>query len=243
MLGRLHQVREQLDAARSEEHGAKKLLAAGERVLTKVVQEKKKLQDSNSKLGEELKDVRAQLADSVKENKKLRGGIFSTWPLLSYNSLEVTVADIAVIAGVLTNRPEEEVSGSSSDLLQGLSQLHEQARQAMRSVAKALWPSDSPPGSMEKLVELFKGARRRIRLWKISACREGAREAWAMVKTRYTKLDPNHMARVGPVGPNGEEIPVSIVYDQVEVAAKYSQQDCKLDCLLEGVEEEVFESK
>ena len=96
------------------------------------------------------------------------------WPLLSYNSLEVTVADIDVIAGVLTNCPEEEVSRSSSDLLQGLLQLHEQARQAMQSVAKALWPSDSPPGSMEKLVELFKGARQRIRLWKISACREGA---------------------------------------------------------------------
>ena len=165
------------------------------------------------------------------------------WPHLSYNSLEVKVADIAMIAGMLTGRPEEEVSGSSSDLLQGLSQLHEQARQAMRSVAKALWPSASPPGSMEKLVELFKGARRRIRLWKISACREGAREAWAMVKTRYTKLDPNHMARVGPLGSNGEEIPVSLVYDQVEVAAKYSQQDCKLDCLLDGIEEEVFESK
>ena len=92
------------------------------------------------------------------------------WPYLPYNSLKVKVADIAVIADILTGRPEEEVSGSSSDLLQGLSQLHEQARQAMRSVAKALWPSDSPPGSMEKLVELFKGAQRRIRLWKIPAC-------------------------------------------------------------------------
>ena len=60
-----------MDTARGEEHGAKKLLAAGERVLTKVVEEKKKLQDSNIKLGEELKDVRAQLDDSVKENKKL----------------------------------------------------------------------------------------------------------------------------------------------------------------------------
>ena len=82
----LDQVQEELDAAQSEEHGAKKLLATSERVLTKVVQEKKKLQDSNSKLGEELKDVRAQLASSVKENKKLRGGIFSMWPLLFYNS-------------------------------------------------------------------------------------------------------------------------------------------------------------
>ena len=80
----------------------------------------------------------------MKENKKLRGGIFSMWPLLSYNSLEVAVADIAVIAGLLTNRPEEEVSGSSNDLLQELSQLHEQAQRAMWSVAKALWPFDPP---------------------------------------------------------------------------------------------------
>ena len=64
-----------------------------------------------------------------------------------------------------------------------------------------------------------------------------------MVKTRYTKLDPNHMARVGLLGSNREEIPVSLVYDQVEVAAKYSQQDCKLDRLLDGIEKEVFESQ
>ena len=72
----------------------------------------------------------------------------------------------------------------------------------------------------------------------------GAREAWAMVKTRYTKLDPNHMARVGPRGSDGQEIPVSLVYGQVKVAAKFSQQDCKLENLLEVLEEEeVFESK
>ena len=64
-----------------------------------------------------------------------------------------------------------------------------------------------------------------------------------MVKTRYTKMDPNHMARVGPLGSNGEEIPVSLVYNQVEVAAKYSQQNCKLNSLLDDIEEEVFESK
>ena len=82
------------------------------------------------------------------------------WPYLPYNSLEVKVADIAVIAGILTGRPEEEVSGSSSDMLQELSQMQEQARQVMQSIAKALWPSDSPPGSMEGLVQLLKGARR-----------------------------------------------------------------------------------
>ena len=40
-------------------------------------QEKNDLQDSNIRLGVELKDVRAQLADSVKENKRLQRGIFS----------------------------------------------------------------------------------------------------------------------------------------------------------------------
>ena len=64
-----------------------------------------------------------------------------------------------------------------------------------------------------------------------------------MVKTWYTKLDPNHMARVGPLGSDGKEIQVSLVYDQVKLATKYSQQDCKLDSLLDGIEKEVFESK
>ena len=52
-------------------------LKAGERVLTKVRREKSNLQDTNTKLSMELKDVRAQLADSEKENKRLRRGIFS----------------------------------------------------------------------------------------------------------------------------------------------------------------------
>ena len=63
-----------------------------------------------------------------------------------------------------------------------------------------------------------------------------------MVKTRYTKADPNRMAEVGPVGPDGKEIPVSLVYGQVELAAKYSQQDCKLDSLLDGIKEEYNQS-
>ena len=63
-----------------------------------------------------------------------------------------------------------------------------------------------------------------------------------MVKTWYTKADPNHMAEVGPVGPDGKEIPVSLVYGQVELAAKYSQQDCRLDRLLDRIEEDFSQS-
>ena len=63
-----------------------------------------------------------------------------------------------------------------------------------------------------------------------------------MVKTRHAKAGPNHMAKVGPAGSNGQEIPVSLVYDQVALAAKYSQQDCKLHNMLDGIEEEYNQS-
>ena len=52
-------------------------LKAGEKVLTKVRREKNDLLDANTKLGVELQDVRAQLSDSVKENRRLRRDIFS----------------------------------------------------------------------------------------------------------------------------------------------------------------------
>ena len=64
-----------------------------------------------------------------------------------------------------------------------------------------------------------------------------------MVKMRYTRLDPNHMAEDVPAGLDGQEIPVSLVYDPVVLAAKYSQQDCKIDSLLDGIEEEYSQSK
>ena len=140
-------------------------------------------------------------------------------------------------------RLEEEMPASASNLLQDLSQLHERARQVMQGIAQAMWPSTSLPRGMGEFVDMLQGACHRFRLWKMSACRQGAREAWAMVKMRYTKLDPNHTAEVGPAGPDGQEIPVSLVYDQVALAAKYSQQDCKLDSLLDGIEEEYSQSK
>ena len=65
------------DVVQGDEQHAQRQLKAGERVLKQVRQEKNDLQDANIRLSVELKDVRAQLADSVKENKRLRRGIFS----------------------------------------------------------------------------------------------------------------------------------------------------------------------
>ena len=57
MAGLLDQLKEALKVAQAGEQEAKRQLAAGERVLTWVRDEKNKLQDSNTLLGEELKDV------------------------------------------------------------------------------------------------------------------------------------------------------------------------------------------
>ena len=43
----------------------------------RVQQERNKIQDANTQLGEELKDVRVQLSNSIKENRLLRRGIYS----------------------------------------------------------------------------------------------------------------------------------------------------------------------
>jgi hypothetical protein len=108
----------------------------------------------------------------------------------------------------------------------------------MKSMFKALWPGEAAPEGMTELAERFKGGRRRFELWKMSAYQEGAREAWAMVKTRFTKLNPERMAQVGPVGPDGQEVPLHLVYDQVMPATRFSQEDCSLETLIDGLDRE-----
>ena len=111
-------------------------LKAGESVLTRVRQEKNDLLDANTKLGVELKDVRAQLSDSVKENRRLRRDIFSK--CLSESLKEKSSArkstNRVMSVGMLTGRPAEEMPGSTGDLLPELSQLHERVRQVMQGV-------------------------------------------------------------------------------------------------------------
>ena len=64
------------EGERDDESHLHRQLKAGERILTQVRHEKNNLQDANVRLDVELRDVHAQLADSVKENKMLRCGIY-----------------------------------------------------------------------------------------------------------------------------------------------------------------------
>ena len=59
-----------------DESHLQRQLKVGERILMQVRHEKNNLKYANVRLGVELGDVRAQLADSVKENRRLRHGIY-----------------------------------------------------------------------------------------------------------------------------------------------------------------------
>ena len=59
-----------------------------------------------------------------------------------------------------------------------------------------------------------------------------------MIKTRFIKLELEHLARVGPVGPDGQEVPVHLVYDQVMPAARLSQADCALETIIDGLDQD-----
>ena len=73
-----------LKAAKADKQHVEGQEAAGQRVLTRTINEKNKLQDANIKQAEELKDVRAQPWDALKENQKLKGGIFSMFLDLTF---------------------------------------------------------------------------------------------------------------------------------------------------------------
>ena len=107
--------------------------------------DKNMLQDANVRLDVELRDVRAQLADSVKDNRRLRRGIYrKCLNKLKYSPARKHIEKV-MIAGMLAGCPEEEMPASAGDLLQDLSQLHKRARQVMQGIARSLWPSSSLP--------------------------------------------------------------------------------------------------
>ena len=164
LVGSTDQLEERLRASEADKQHAEGQEAAGQRILTQTIDEKNKLQDAKIKQAKELKDIRAQLSDALKENRKLKGGIFGMSSSLIENHLRCSClvhnseCHDSVVTGLLTGRPEEEVSGFQGDVLKELSVVNAWARKAMRSMAKALWPSDTPLESMEGLANMFKGA-------------------------------------------------------------------------------------
>ena len=109
------------EGVRDDDSHLKRQLKAGERILTQIRQEKNNLQDANVRLDVELKDVRTPLADSVKENKRLRCGIYGECPNELYYSLARKCIERILLVGMLTGCPEEEMPSSAGEILQELS--------------------------------------------------------------------------------------------------------------------------
>jgi hypothetical protein len=105
-------------------------------------------------------------------------------------------------------------------------------------MCSALWPEEETPSLVTDLVERMRDAVKRFHIWKKSTCREGAREAWAMLKTKDTLTDTEQLSSVGPRGPDGGEIPTSLMYDAVMPAARNSQMDYSLKTIIDDLDKE-----
>ena len=66
-----------------------------------------------------------------------------------------------------------------------------------------MWPAEAMPGSYFGLVKRSMNACPRLDVLKRSACIEGARRAFARVKTQWVKLDTVKLIKEGP--PEGKE--------------------------------------
>ena len=76
-----------------------------------------------------------------------------------------------------------------SDQLKQLVELHQLAELAMKDLIVRLWPAEPVPGSYFGLVNRLMSACPRLEVVKWSVCIEGARMAFARVKTHWATMD------------------------------------------------------
>ena len=119
------------------------------------------------------------------------------------------------------------------DQLKQLAELHRTAKSALEDLCIVLWPSDPLPTSFFGLVHRLQGAVAQVKLWKWSACLEGAREAFAAIRTWYPKLDLELVAQRGPKGKKRE---AKDYFEVVMPAARVSEKKYKKEMILENLD-------
>ena len=85
------------------------------------------------------------------------------------------------------------------DKLKQLEELQKMARPAMEDMFRVLWRKEPVPTSYFELVRRLQEGRAQIRRWQQSACREGARQAWAAMQTHYPTLNLTPIAEKCPM--------------------------------------------
>ena len=110
-----------------------------------------------------------------------------------------------------------------SERMATVAELHRLSGLAMRSVIDHLWPKGPRPGSHFGLVQQFLGVVSQIDAIKRSACIEGARMAFARVKTYWADMEATIIATQNPAG---SQDPAGHYLEQVTEGARLIEAQC-----------------
>ena len=126
--------------------------------------------------------------------------------------------------------PEHPVS--FGDQLKQLVELHKAAELAMKDLIVRLWPAVPIPSSYFGLVKRLVSACPRLEVIKRSVCIEGARMAFARIKTHWAKMDAKKLMTEGP--PEGKEHRrPELYFDGVLEGSRIVADYCEKDTIFE----------
>ena len=117
-----------------------------------------------------------------------------------------------------------------SDQLKQLVELHRSAELAMKDLIARLWPVEPIPSSYFGLVKRLVNACPWLKAVKQSVCNEGARMAFARVKTHWAKLDAKKLMTEEP--PEGKEHRrPELYFDGVLEGSRLVAEQCSKDII------------
>ena len=111
-------------------------------------------------------------------------------------------------------------------------ELHRLSGSAMKDVVIGLWPNEPIPDSYFGLVRRLADAVPRIDVVKRSACIEGARMAFARVKTYWAKMKANDVVAKGPPKGKDHHAPEHYFKDVLE-GARLIEGQCSKNMIFE----------
>ena len=117
-----------------------------------------------------------------------------------------------------------------SDQLKQLVELHKSAELAMKDLIVRLWPAEPVPSSYFGLVKRLVNACLRLETVKWSVCIEGARMAFARVKTHWAKLDAKKLMTEGPSEGKEHHRP-ELYFDGVLKGSRLVADKCSKDVI------------
>lgn len=105
----------------------------------------------------------------------------------------------------------------------------------METLFKYLWRLETLPTSYFELVRRLQETKAQMKKWKVSACREGARMAWTMMKVHFSDLDPTEVTERGSLADGRKELQPEDFFEEVMPVARISEENCKHGTLIDNL--------